>query len=350
MGRISGLALAAVNVSQITLFIVVSLGMGITVGSGVLIAQAIGAKEKDKAEKTLGQAFVLAALLAVGFTIIALGGFIALLGISIIVYVSIPYKSDFDTFAAMRRDTLAIAEEKQLEPLQINDEFTDYRVDLNPMIALMFKRGDLGLKFETFQSEKLERFSISQMEIGKGSGIFFDFTFLARPVASVNAPVFHCDILRPFPGTEGALYMDFYTLNGNTDLTPFFGEELQNIENAKASVQKYWKNEGFGELTTYMDSYKSPYRIEILEPKSKDKGERRAYFDAARQCYLAYLAAYLRSLENAPFSASSETAEENRRSFLEYLKNLYDNDIVVKLGYMIFDESDFDRKLIKTAQ
>lgn len=72
VGRISGLALAAVNVSQITLFIVVSLGMGITVGSGVMIAQAIGAKEKDKAEKTLGQAFVLAAILAVGFTIIAL--------------------------------------------------------------------------------------------------------------------------------------------------------------------------------------------------------------------------------------------------------------------------------------
>ena len=135
--------------------------------------------------------------------------------------------------------------------------------------------------------------------------------------------------------------MDFYSLNGNTDLASFFGEELQNIENAMASVRKYRKNEGFGELTTYMNSYKSLYRIEILEPKTED--ERREYFNAARQCYFSYLKAYFRFLEKATYSSSPETAEDNRRSFLEYIKNLYDNDIVVKLSYMIFDESDFDR-------
>jgi len=72
VGRLSGNALAAVNVSQITLFIVVSLGLGITVGSGVLIAMAIGANQKEKAEKVLGQAFVLSTILAVAFSIIAL--------------------------------------------------------------------------------------------------------------------------------------------------------------------------------------------------------------------------------------------------------------------------------------
>jgi putative MATE family efflux protein len=72
VGRLSGNALAAVNVSQITLFIVVSLGLGITVGSGVLIAMSIGAGEKEKAEKVLGQAFVLSAVLAVAFSILAL--------------------------------------------------------------------------------------------------------------------------------------------------------------------------------------------------------------------------------------------------------------------------------------
>lgn len=277
----------------------------------------------------------------------AVGGLAAILGVGIVIFVSIPYESDFDTFASMRSSTLAMAEEKKLAPLPINDEFTDYSVDLDPIMSLMFKKRDLGLTFKTFQSDKLERFSVSQLEIGRGSGIFFDFTFMARPAASVNAPVFHCDILRPFPGTDGALYMDFYTLNGNTDLNSFFAGEMDTLEKARASVRKYWKNEGFGELTAYMNSYKSPFRVEILEPKTKVEDERRAYFEAAEQCYFIYLGAYLRSLDNAPGGPSPERAEENRRSFLEYIRNLYSNDIVVKLGYMIFDDSDFDRYFLE---
>lgn len=274
---------------------------------------------------------------------IILGAFVLIIGIGIIVFLSIPYKTDFGTFAEMRRETLALAGEHKYTPLPINAEFTDYRVSLNPLMALMFKKRDLGLTFKTFQSGKLERFSISQLEIGKGSGIFFDFTFMARPVPQVNAPVFHCDILRPFPGTDGALYMDFYTVNDNTDLDTFFAEELETLTSARESVRKFRKNEGFGELTTYMESYKSPHRVEILEPKTTDEAERREYYAAAQQCYRTYLEAYLRSLEKANRRASKEEAEENRRSFQTYIKNLYDNDIVVKLGYMIFDDDDFDR-------
>lgn len=275
--------------------------------------------------------------------LIIVGALVLIIGIGIIVFISIPYESDFGTFARMRSETFAIAEENGLTPLPMNREFDNYRVKLGPLMAIMFKKKDLGLMFETFQSDKLERFSISQMEIGKGSGIFFDFTFMARPKASVNAPVFHCDILRPFPGTDGALYMDFYTLNGNTDLDAFFDEELKTLERARESVRVYWKNEGFGELTTYMDSYKSPYRVEILEPKTKDEAERQAYFKAAKQCFFSYLEAYLRSMEQAGQTESREIAEANRLDFQRYIQNLYENDIVVKLGYMIFDDSDFDR-------
>ncbi len=72
VSKLSPEAIAAVSISQITLFIMISLGFGITVGSGVIMAMHIGAKNKHEAERVLGQSFVLSALLAVFFTIIAL--------------------------------------------------------------------------------------------------------------------------------------------------------------------------------------------------------------------------------------------------------------------------------------
>lgn len=72
VGKISSEAFAAVGLSQISLFVMISLGFGITVGSGVIMAMHIGAKEKDDAERVLGQSFVLSAILAAIFTLLSL--------------------------------------------------------------------------------------------------------------------------------------------------------------------------------------------------------------------------------------------------------------------------------------
>src|SRR3989338_6285338 len=50
----------------------VALSMGITIGSGVLMAMSIGAKDKERAEKIFGQSFVLSTIAAVLFTAVAL--------------------------------------------------------------------------------------------------------------------------------------------------------------------------------------------------------------------------------------------------------------------------------------
>ena len=68
VGRLQEEAISAVSISQVSLFIMVSTGLGVTVGSGVLISMNIGMKNKPEAERVLGQAFVLAALLAGIFT------------------------------------------------------------------------------------------------------------------------------------------------------------------------------------------------------------------------------------------------------------------------------------------
>lgn len=72
VSKLSAEAIAAVSVSQISLMVMISLGFGITVGSGVLMAMHIGARDKGEAERVLGQSFVLSALMAVVFTAIAL--------------------------------------------------------------------------------------------------------------------------------------------------------------------------------------------------------------------------------------------------------------------------------------
>ena len=72
VSKISAEAIAAVSISQITLFIMISLGFGITVGSGVIMAMHIGAKDIKEAERVIGQSFVLSAIAGIFFTAIAL--------------------------------------------------------------------------------------------------------------------------------------------------------------------------------------------------------------------------------------------------------------------------------------
>lgn len=72
VSKVSADAIAAVSISQITLFIMIAFGFGITIGSGVVMSMHIGAKDKKEAERVLGQSFVLAAIAGIFFTLIAL--------------------------------------------------------------------------------------------------------------------------------------------------------------------------------------------------------------------------------------------------------------------------------------
>ncbi len=72
VSKLSPDAIAAVSLSQITLFVMISLSMGITVGSGVLMAMSIGRRDIAEAERILGQSFVLSAVAGLFFTGISL--------------------------------------------------------------------------------------------------------------------------------------------------------------------------------------------------------------------------------------------------------------------------------------
>lgn len=72
VSKLSAEAIAAVSISQITLFAMVALSMGVTVGSGVIMAMHIGAQNIKEAERVLGQSFVLAGIMGVFFTAFSL--------------------------------------------------------------------------------------------------------------------------------------------------------------------------------------------------------------------------------------------------------------------------------------
>ena len=72
VSKVSPEAIAAVSISQLTLFVMIALSMGLSVGSSVLMSMSIGAKNMKEAGRLLGQAFALSTLCAVFFTIICL--------------------------------------------------------------------------------------------------------------------------------------------------------------------------------------------------------------------------------------------------------------------------------------
>ncbi|MBU2985475.1 MATE family efflux transporter [Saccharophagus degradans] len=72
VAKISASAIAAVSIAQIILFITISLAMGISVGTSVLVGQNIGAKKIALAERVLGQGFLLTIIAALLFTLVTL--------------------------------------------------------------------------------------------------------------------------------------------------------------------------------------------------------------------------------------------------------------------------------------
>lgn len=70
VAKLSASAIAAVSISQIVLFAMVSLAMGVSVGTAVLVGQNIGAKNNEEAQRVLGQGYLLTSIAAIFFTAI----------------------------------------------------------------------------------------------------------------------------------------------------------------------------------------------------------------------------------------------------------------------------------------
>ena len=258
------------------------------------------------------------------------------------IYFFMPSASDYGTFLKMRNVHL-----DSLENIGVNDRFAaksfeDYSMKLPLLYAYMFKTEVLSLYLKSVSSEKIETATINQLEIGKDTDDYFDFTFMIRARPEYNVPFFHGDALKALPGVTGALYMDFYSFESTLDAEMFFMGETDKLELAMELARPYWKNDGFGELTPHLDPYKSRWRLEMVEPEQGGIKETKQYFDTVLRCYSLYLEAYLNSLERAVVVDDPEIIEKTKSEIKNFVSILYEHDIAVRMGKMIFPEQDFD--------
>ncbi|MBN2657391.1 MAG: hypothetical protein JXR86_10045 [Spirochaetales bacterium] len=276
-----------------------------------------------------------------------MAGLLILLAGAGIWFVLSPGSSDYGTFLNMRGYQIGALNRYDGEEKSINRYFDNYKLDLPLLYKLMFKAENLSLFLKSFRAEKIDTASINQLEIGNGTENFFDFTFMIRPDYRYNAPLFHGDALKALPGVTSALYMDFYSLNDDVDPERFFSVSRDKLEKALELARPYWKTEGFGELTPHLDPWKSPYRLEMVEPEKGTEEEKRAYFETVYACFVLYSEAYLEALDNCSRDDDPSVEAIREREVKDFVSILYEKDMAVKMGKMIFPEEDFDRYFLE---
>jgi hypothetical protein len=239
---------------------------------------------------------------------------------------------DFGVYNDLKKFTLekfATAKARPVETITLNLSFPYSKIFGSDMIALPLK---------SFETDRIAAASISQFEVPPGSGYFRDFTFNIRPNYTFKAPVFHIDFMKPSVGVPGLCSMDVFNVDTETiNYEKFFGSELENVKKAMVLVAKYQRTpeQGRGKITKYLDPYKSPYRMELQEPKG-DAAVRKAYFQAAGEAFKIMLTAYLNSL--AVQSPDPAYAGRHEQKMKEMVTALYKNDVAINLGKKIFKE------------
>ena len=237
---------------------------------------------------------------------------------------------DFGVYNDLKSFTLekfATAKVRPVETITLQLSFPYSKIFGSDVIALPLK---------SFETDRIAAASISQFEVPPGSGYFRDFTFNIRPKYGFKMPVFHIDFMKPSVGVPGLCSMDVFNVDPeNINYEKFFGAEMENVKKAMALVAKYQRTpeQGRGKITKYLDPFKSPYRMELQEPKG-DEAERKAYYQAAGEAFKIMLTAYLKSL--AALSLEPTFVKRHEQKMQAMVLALYKNDVAINLGKKIF--------------
>lgn len=243
-----------------------------------------------------------------------------------------PKYGDFGVYTDLKKFTLDVfanAKARPVETITLHLSFPYSKIFGSDVIALPLK---------SFETDRIAAASISQFEVPPGSGYFRDFTFNIRPNYAFKAPVFHIDFMKPSPGVPGLCSMDVFNVDPETiNYEKFFGPEMDNVKKAMAFVAPYQRTpeQGRGKVTRYLDPFKSPYRMELQEPKG-DEAARKAYFEAVGKAYKIMLTAYLKSF--AALSPEPAFAPRHEQKMKEMVTALYTYDVAINLGKKIFKD------------
>ena len=270
----------------------------------------------------------------------AIAGAIILAAVIFIAAYKPPTCSDFSVYAKLRSFTIELMQQYKATERPITQYFKNYSLDLAFPYSKLFGSSTLGIPMASYESDRITAASISQFEVPPKSGYYRDFTFNLRPKFECRAPVFHIDFMKPSPGLPGLCSMDFFNVDPeNIKLEAFFGAEMDTVKKAMSLVEKYQRTaaEGRGKITAYLNPFKSPYRMELQEPKTKDEKVRQEYYETVAEAYKLALTAYMKSLYSLqPDQSYAQRHEEKTRSFVQ---ELYNKDFAVSMGKKIFKDT-----------
>ncbi len=271
-----------------------------------------------------------------------LGALIVLLVIVVVIFVA-TYKpkkfTDYGVYGDLFAWTTA-QYEKQFQPRDINTFFTSFAQPLGFPFSKVFGGKDLGVKLRSYESAQLAAATVSIFEVPPGSGYYTTVTLNLLPRSGVRAPIMHVDFLKPSAGVPGMFILDFFNVDKKAiSYEEFFGEDIAVIKQAMATVEKYQRTEaqGRGEISRYLDPFKSPYRLELNEPAAGDDAARRAFYSAASEAVKTVLPVYLKRIGRLQVDQAFAKGHEDATNYL--VRELHAKDFAVKMGRNIFKEN-----------
>jgi hypothetical protein len=248
--------------------------------------------------------------------------------------------TDYGVFDDLKSQSLGYFKDYGAKERPITKEFETFVLNVSFPFNKAFGSDRVGLPLKSFQNDKMAVATISQFQIPFKADYYRDFTLNIRPNYGIKAPVFHIDFMKPAPGNSGLCIVDFFNVDKERiDYEAFFGTEAAAVKKALSMVEPYQRSPeaGRGEITKYLDPYKSPYRFELVEPGAEDDTARKQYYETVGQAISLLLPVYLKCLHRAEMDA--QFVKPNEEKMKELVRAIYDNDFAVATGKKIFKDS-----------
>jgi len=226
-----------------------------------------------------------------------------------------------------------------MQPRPISEYFKNFSMPLGFPFSKLFGSQKQGVKLFSFENAPVSAATVSMFELPPGSGYYSVFTLNLVPRYGYRAPIMHVDFMKPSAGVAGMFILDFFNIDTDEiSYEKFFGEDIAVIKEALAKVEQYQRTEeqGRGKISRYLDPFKSPYRMELSEPKTEDDAVRRAYYTAAYEALKMVLPVYLKRIAMVKQDQSYAAAQEQKMNIL--IGELFTKDFAVKMGKNIFKE------------
>jgi len=247
--------------------------------------------------------------------------------------------TDFGYYGELAAWAVEQFEQQGMQKRPVSEYFENFYLDLGFPFSKIFGASEQGIQVISYENDPLSVATVSMFEVPPGSGYYSVFTLNLVPRYGYKAPILHVDFMKPSAGVSGLFILDFF--NVDTDeisVEEFLGEDAAVVKEALALVQQYQKTEeqGRGEISRYLDPFKSAFRFELQEPKTEDNEVRKAYYTAAYKALKMVLPIYLKRTAMVQQDQGYANVHEEKMNYLA--GELFAKDFAVKMGKNIFKE------------